>query len=218
MVIMNFISIKHPAAVVARYIESICFKTRNTKNVVEKVNLGILNRLIGLTAFPAALGTELLCNRIPKLVSAAWKQDPEKYESRFDKITKYVLGLLFSPLAIRTPEAISGFFLKRFKGNEVRPFGVENLYGRPVDEIKYPKTVQELQNIVLKAKDTKKQISIVGAGMSQGPQTVPASDQHVVVNLKHLHQIAIDPDGKSVTVGAGCNWENLQIALNKQGK
>jgi FAD/FMN-containing dehydrogenase len=176
--------------------------------------------MMGLTLFPLALGAELVCKRIPKLLSSipnGTDKTPDKFKRNLDKVTKFGLGMLCTLLALKSADAVSGLFLKAPDANyAVRPFGVEQQFGREVEKIYYPKTVEEIQELVKKAKAEKKQISIIGAGMSQGIQTVPASDAHLVIDTKCLNKIEFD--GDKVKVQAGATWEMVQSEADKRGK
>ena len=86
-------------------------------------------------------------------------------------------------MGLRSADALSLFYLKQLPEKAVRPFGVETQYGLKVEEIYTPETVEQLQKIVQKAKKESNQISIVGAGMSQGIQTVPVDPKQIVINL-----------------------------------
>lgn len=221
---MNFISnLKHPTAYVAKEIENLVIKGKNSPKTAEKIGYGLLSRLMSVTVFPSVLTAELFLKHVPKFVLSipVRQENKEKYNEKcrknFDKVTKYALGLTFSPLGIRAGDGVSGLFLKAPNSNEmIRPFGVEEQYGKKVEQIYCPTSVEELQDLVKKAKQEKRQISIVGAGLSQGPHTVPANDHYLVINTKHLNQIEVGSN--SVKVQAGATWEEIQCEVNKKGK
>jgi FAD/FMN-containing dehydrogenase len=209
-------AITHPVATVARAIEDIVITGSESEYLIVKAGCAVLSRAISLSVFPIFLLIELTFKRIPKLILAIGNW--QKFNSRLDKVAKFASAIFTSPLGIHSPEGVSGFFLKSPSSAAVRPFGVEEVYGRQVDQIFYPKSVDELRAIVQQAKSERKQISVIGAGMCQGPQTVPQNGQHTVINLKHLNQIALSPDRQTVEVGAGATWEQLQLALNSHAK
>ncbi len=214
---MNTFAITHPVATLSRAIENIVIAGENSKNLIIQGGCAVLSRVISLTVFPIFLFLELVFSRVPKLILSVG--DPNRFEKKLDKVVKYVLGILLSPLAIHSPEGMPGFFLKHAPNpNKVLPFGVELLYGKKVDQIVYPKNVAELLEAVRSAKRENKQISIVGAGFSQGTQTVPKDGKQVVISTKFLNQIELAEDGKTVLVQAGATWEQLQLALNAKGK
>jgi len=209
-------ALTHPTATIANTIESIVIEGENSENFIYQSGCKVLSRAISLTVFPIFLLLELTFKRVPNLLLSI--TDAEKFDKRADKVVKYILGFLFSPLGLHSPEGVSGLFLKSPPSSSIRPFGVELEYGKAVDRIFYPRNEVELQNIIQQAKKSKKQVSIIGAGMSQGTQTTPKDPHQVVINTKYLDKIEIAKDGKSVKVQSGANWEQLQILLNKNGK
>jgi len=213
---MTAFAIRHPVATVSRGIEDLVIKGLNSKSYLMKGACAVLSRVISLTVFPIFLLLELTFSRIPKALLAIGNS--EKFHRKLDKAAKYFFAIFTSPLGLHSPEGVSGFFLKTPPSHEVRPFGVEAVYGQKVDQITYPKSILELQQLVRQAKEQKKQISIMGAGMSQGTQTVPHNSSQIVICLKHLNSISLAPDGQTAQVQAGATWEQLQIALNNQGK
>ena len=224
---MIIFAINHPTATLARGIENLVRIGADSKNFAVKAGCWILSRTVSMTVFPIFLGMELLFKRIPKaLCSFSFSRKTEnasgltKFERNLNKVAKFALCLFFSPLGLRSADGISGFFLKRPPTTtDILPFGVEEVYGKTVNPIQYPKTVEDLQNLVKKANEDKQQISIIGAGMSQGIQTVPENGRnHMVIHTKFLKHIDIDEKNNRATVGSGATWEQVQIALNQKGK
>ncbi len=223
---MAYFALTNPSATLARGIENILIKGENSGSMLEKAACAVLSRLISVTVFPVFLGLELVLKRIPKALAALRfssipqpNNAPSQFQKSTDKIKKFALGIFFSPLGIRSPDGISSFFLKTPPSDStIRPFGVELQYGKNVNKVQYPKSVKQLQNIIRKAKKENKQVSVIGAGMSQGPQTVPASSNHVVIHTKHLNKVEIQKNRNIAKVGAGATWEQVQIAANQQGK
>ncbi|MGL4348445.1 MAG: FAD-binding oxidoreductase [Chlamydiales bacterium] len=210
-------AITHPTAILSREIENLVLKGENTEDIFIKGKCFALSRLVSLTVFPIFLLVETNFIRIPKLLFSIG--DLQKFNKNIDKITTLVLSFLFFPIGIYSPEFLPGFFLKNFsKDSTIIPFGVENLYGMAIDHISYPKTITELQNIVRQAKKENRQISVIGAGMSEGTQTVPKDTNQIVVNTKYLNKIELSEDKKTLTAQSGATWENVQISLNKEGK
>ena len=205
-------ALTHPTATVARGIENLVLYGEDSKNSTGKASAFVLSRLVSLIVFPIVVALELVLKDIPKLAISLFTGGVSR---RLDKILKKLLTLVFFPLGLRSADALSLFYLKQLPEKAVRPFGVETQYGLKVEEIYTPETVEQLQKIVQKAKKESNQISIVGAGMSQGIQTVPVDPNQIVINLKNLHQIELSDDLETVTVGAGATWEQLQLELDK---
>lgn len=219
------LAITSPSAFIARGIENLVIKRENSSNLVGKLSYGITASLISITAFPFFLSLELLFKRIPKLLisfsSVVLNKDNArvKFDKNVDKINKFCLGILLSPIGIRSPDGVSGLFLKTIKSNTIiKPFGVEQEYGMEVQEVLYPSTVQDLQSLVKKAIQEEKHISIIGAGMSQGNQTVPVDGNHIVINTKNINQMEFGPNNETVKVQAGATWEQVQMEANQRGK
>lgn len=214
--------IHHKPSTVARGIENLIIKGEACDRLASKTAYRILTRLISVIVFPTSLSLELIFKQLPKLAITKFNRQypPQKYEKTVEKIHNLCLGLLFSPLGIRSPDSVSGLFLKSpHSHTEVRPFGVEGQFGKNVEQIHTPESVEEIQALVKKARHDGKQISIIGAGMSQGIQTVPADDHRsLVINTKKLNQIEFGPNNDTVKVQAGATWEQIQVAANQRGK
>src|SRR5262249_50506654 len=162
---------------------------------------------------------ELVLKRVPKAAFSVSKPASPKFKKNVKKIEKFALGIFFSPLGLRSPDAVSVFFLKKpFSGIAVRPFGVENEFGKGVDAIAYAKDVMELQQTIKEAIKQKKQISVIGAGMCQGTQTIPCKDKYLVINTKNLTKMEFGKDNATVKIQSGATWEDVQIEANKRGK
>ncbi len=215
----------NPSASVARGIEDLIIKGENSNSLVLTASCHLLSRFMSVTVFPTFLALELLFKRVPKLLlsipfSRSDQVASQKFHKNSQKIEKFCLGILFSPLGIRSPDGVSGLFLKNIKSNRViRPFGVETQYGReiPGQGIQYPESVEELKELVKQAKRENKQVSVIGAGMSQGAQTVPANDNCLVINMSRLKSLTFSEDNQTATVQAGATWEEIQIEANKRG-
>ena len=209
----------NPAASSARLIENLIICEEKATNLVSKGVCHVTSKMISTLVFPIFLALELTLKRIPKLLIACLCNDQKKIASRFEKIQKFVYSFFFSPLGLLTADAVSTFFLKKnHRADSVTPFGVENIFGATSKHIIAPKTKDELRECVQQAIKENKQISVIGAGFSQGPQTVPYQDNHLVLNLKHLNHVKISDDKTTVTCGAGANWEQVQKHVNGHKK
>ncbi len=214
--------ITHPTAAAARLIENLLIKRKKVHNIIGKTSLFLTAKVVASTVFPIFITLELLLKRIPKcaIALASCKKNKEKLENQLSKVASFALGLVLSiPLGImHDSDSVSSLFLKRrTKPNEIRPFGVENEYGTVLKEnILYPKNHEEVSQAIAKARNEKKTISIIGAGMSQGTQTIP-DENGLVIHTKHLNSIAFNDDG-TVTAGSGASWEDILVEANKRGQ
>jgi len=222
---MAMFAITHPTATAARGIEDLLLIEKNSKSFAVKASLWTLARLMSVTVFPVFVTLEMVFKRIPKILisipffKAHGERTTEKFNKNIQKLQNLALALIFSPLGLRSADAVSGLFLKMTPTpNIVRPFGVEEVYGKAVDHIHYPSTIEEVRQLVLQAKKENKHVSIIGAGMSQGPQTVPKDEHQIVINTKNLKHLEFGPNSKTVKVQAGATWEQIQIEANKLGK
>lgn len=208
--------LSRPTAFVSRGIENLVISQKTAKSWYKTAGCFALSRLISITVFPLFTFLEMTFKRIPKVIATAW--NGKSTTDKLQKVGKFFLGTISSVTGLHSPEGVSGYFLKRASETAIRPFGVEEQYGKKVDTIAYPKTAEELQSLVQEAKTAGKQISVIGAGFSQGTQTIPKDSHQVVINTKHLNDMQLASDGKTVTVGSGTTWEKLQLYLNERGK
>lgn len=80
-----------------------------------------------------------------------------------------------------------------------------------------PKDVSELQEIIHQASRENKKICIMGAGKSQGGQTM-SDEESIRVDLKHLNKLVmLDLRNKQVTVETGMTWCQLQKLIAPHG-
>lgn len=212
----------NPTAQVARCVENVLYRAKNTDYIVRAVGYELLSRAISLTVLPIALTVELIFKRIPKALYAVTFScagiDGIKRRSRIAKVEKFIIGSLFFGFGMISADSVSGMFLKKISRRDgVYPFGVEEAYGKEANVVS-PRDVDTLLKAVEDAISDGKQISVVGSGMSQGTQTVPEEPNSVVFNMQHLNSIEFIEGDACVKVGAGANWEQVQIAANQRGK
>src|SRR5262249_22744252 len=81
-----------------------------------------------------------------------------------------------------------------------------------------PENATDLQRIMQAAKMQDKKVSIVGAGKSQGGQTISAHKDSFRISLHKLNRlIYLDVPRKQVTVEAGMTWRQLQEYIAPHG-
>lgn len=132
----------------------------------------------------------------------------------YELAKKNLLGLLVSPIGIFFPKLVSFYFIPRRK-NVSTVLSGGHLHAIQT-QMQYPKNQEDLQNLVALAYQENKTITVVGAGASQGKQFLPKENNanHIIINMRHLNQIDIHPEKKTVTVGAGATWAQIQLAAN----
>lgn len=215
---------------IASSIEDVLICSYEHRSVLVRAGSSVAARLIALTVFPIFLSLELLFEQMPLLMlrcgaqifnrQAQKREDlSEKLKSQADKVLQCALGILATPLSIRVADAVTGFFLKkREPSQQIRPFGVEEIFGQKVGLIHYPLDEGKVQDLVQNAIKEGKRVSVIGAGFSQGTQTIPQGDKNCFIHTKNLNKIVFSEDKSVVTVGAGAKWEDIQVAANLHGK
>jgi FAD/FMN-containing dehydrogenase len=216
----------YPSNYLAKWIENTLIEAKSTDSMPWSVVVCVGSKMLGCVVFPLLLLGELLVE--PLFLAKAslkyhlgYNEASSEWAHSADRIHRLGLGFICSPLAILASDAVSYLFLQRETSDkEVCPFGVEKIYGRVLDSsILLPSTAQEVQNIVRQAKQEGKTISIRGAGMSQGRQTVPATSKGLLLDLRKLKSVEfVSGDHSLVKVGAGSTFENLQLFLNAHAK
>lgn len=215
---MSLSVLKNPSAFISRNIENLMIQREEHSSMLLWGACGVTSRIVSAIVFPLILTLELLLKRLPKALAAA---GTENFGKQADKALKYSLAIIPAALlGLPFPEGVPGFFLKRKKTeNEIRPFGVERVFGKAIlHPIEYPQSAKDVEQIVKSARMTGQQISIIGAGMSQGTQTVPDAKEHRVIHTRDLNNIQVNASENTVTVGAGATWEQIQLALDKVNK
>ncbi|MCH9616753.1 MAG: Decaprenylphosphoryl-beta-D-ribose oxidase [Chlamydiia bacterium] len=102
------------------------------------------------------------------------------------------------------------FSASPFYGNETRVcYG--KMYAAEM-QVEKPFLIKEVQQIVLRAKAEGKKISILGAGLSQGPQSLLGGG--ILVDMQKINHMHIKD--KKLIVGAGAKWADVQKYINKE--
>ena len=137
---MNLVNtLKNPTAFVAKEIENLVITSENHPNSAVQLGCGAAARFSpSFTLFPTSLTAELLFKRIPDLLFSVG--DSQKFNKKWEKVTKFGLGLLCTPLGMHRADGVSGLFFAETPdaSRSIRPFGVEEQFGRKVDKIYYP--------------------------------------------------------------------------------
>jgi FAD/FMN-containing dehydrogenase len=210
-----------PIAYAARGLEKLLIFTKETENPTLHRIACLSAKAIGLTIVPMCLLAELITEPL-FLLKAKIQHSKENWDYNIERIDKLALGIFCTPLAILAADAVSYLFLERSSTPKaIRPFGVEKIYGEKIDTAVYqPTSTEEVQKIVLEAKAKQKSIAILGAGFSQGEQTIPTDKKSIALDLRNLKGFEFVPesDHHLVKVKAGTTWEELQKFVNQAGK
>jgi FAD/FMN-containing dehydrogenase/SAM-dependent methyltransferase len=141
---------------------------------------------------------------------AQFQKRANKYFNNAVKNLWAVCGFIF---AIINPKLVAFYFIpKREKYGHLQSGG--HLHSSH-PELQYPTQLNALQKLIKDANAQGKKVTIMGAGRSQGQQFMPASNNGVAISMKHFNQVVVNPDKKTVTVGAGATWGDVQVAANK---
>ena len=85
----------------------------------------------------------------------------------------------------------------------------------------YPRTINDLQYLVSKARSEGRTISLRGQAHTMGSQTLPSRKRNTtnyVCDLKYLNRVEYDETTKEVLVEAGATWTHVIKKLNFYGR
>ncbi|CAF4736865.1 unnamed protein product [Rotaria sp. Silwood1] len=85
----------------------------------------------------------------------------------------------------------------------------------------YPRTINDIEYLISKARSQNKTISIRGQAHTMGGQTLPSKKTkqiNYVCDLKYMHYIEYDEFTKEVLVEAGATWTHVINKLNLYGR
>ncbi|CAF3332406.1 unnamed protein product [Rotaria sp. Silwood2] len=98
---------------------------------------------------------------------------------------------------------------------------VSQLNKTRISSIFYPRTVNDIQYLIGKARSENKTISVRGQAHTMGGQTLPCrkrSSTNYVCDLKYMNQVEYDQTSQEVLVQAGTTWTNVIYKLNFYGR
>lgn len=134
----------------------------------------------------------------------------QKYAEQFSKLLYSILAFAFGLIS---PKLLVFYFTpERAKQEGVQAGG--NYYQDKDAQLVSPQSVEELQELIVQAQKDGSKVMPIGAGLSQGKQFLPVGEKGIVVDLSQLSTIDINTDKKTVTVGAGVIWADIQNAVN----
>lgn len=187
---------------------------QSTRSIVARINEFVKVRVIATLLLIPALIVDSFANFAMALVFKITGNQRHATKHK-NAAVKNVWGLLGFIFAVINPRLVSFYFIPRREKHGAILSGGHLHAAHP--EMHYPVDPKELQALISKANATGKKVTIVGAGRSQGQQFIPSSDTGVVINMKHFNHITVHPNTKTVTVGAGATWGEIQTQANKLG-
>lgn len=206
------------------YLGLLCPRYKDAKDPREKV-ARVLAKILSVGVFPFALGldmTYLTSASIYENMRCALAKTPEQTAERQKLLqnccemrNKCLRGLLgFATNMLGSDIVTMHFQTPGRRLDIIRPYG--KLYRSNAERLQ-PETLDDVVDIIKKAKDEKRKISIKGAGYAQGKQTLPPGDHDICIDLGRFNKIEIDSNKKQATVGAGVRWQELQNEADKHG-
>ena len=98
---------------------------------------------------------------------------------------------------------------------------VSRLNSTRVYSLFYPRTINDIEYLVSKAKSEGRTISLRGQAHTMGGQTLPnrhSLTQNYVCDLKYLNRVEYDATNEEVLVEAGATWTHVIKKLNTYGR
>lgn len=98
---------------------------------------------------------------------------------------------------------------------------VSRLNATRIHSLFYPRTLNDIEYLVYKARSEGKTISLRGQAHTMGGQTLPSrssSSTNYVCDLKYLNRVKYDESSKEVLVEAGATWTHVIKKLNSYGR
>ena len=129
-------------------------------------------------------------------------------------VTKNLYALLASPFGLVSPK-LTAFYFTEANNSTHGVLAGGHYHHADKAVVKSPDSIEAVQEIIRAAAREGKKIIPRGAGMSQGKQFLPAGDQGIVLDLHELNTIEINANKKTVKVGAGARWSDIQLEINK---
>ncbi len=89
--------------------------------------------------------------------------------------------------------------------------------GETADLVVAPGSAEEVAAVVRVAGDAGVALAPRGGGMSYTHTFVPGRPGAVLLDMRRMNSIAVDPDDRVVVAGPGATWEELYLAVSEHG-
>ena len=190
----------------------------------ERMVRGFKARLISLFVYPVYAVADisyLLPKAAIELLSSTLSSQPKKtelYEASSQDIwlaRRSILGFLSTPVTVISADFVTRHFLPSIEQEGVIRSG--GRYYSAMGQELYPRSYEEVQELVVYATENDRHINIKGSGLSQGMQFLPSDPDDLVLNLGYLKGVDVLPETKTAVVQAGATWADVQKAINPHG-
>ena len=206
-----------PAGMIDRYY------LEEGSNIPSHVATFIKVRAVYLFLFLPAAGVDLLSSGVAAFftgLGVLWNTD--KQQAGFLKsvqhyttlFTKNLYALLASPFGLISPK-LTAFYFTEEKRLQKGVTAGGHYHQAANAEVKKVESIEDVQELVQSAVKNGKKVMPRGAGFSQGKQYLPEGEQSIVLDLDELNTIEINASEKTVKVGAGARWSDIQLEANK---
>lgn len=180
-----------------------------------------LARLVSTVVFPILASLDVIVYAVPTFAVSLAAPFSDKAASiakkQFLFIGKSLLGIVASPLGLLAPDLVTYHFLRTHPTPEKQISDFGKVYSTPVAHQETPSTIEEVQDLVRKAKREGLKIGVAGAQLAQGGHTIPSQIQSIFIRTNHLNSVQIERDKKIATVGPGATWEDVQRVAHRAG-
>lgn len=185
----------------------------------------ILARLVSCIIFPLFASLDVLVQGSRFLFERSWaklaKTDisrsahGESAQKCWEIAERCFAGAFYSQWSWVSPDIVTHHFVpSTLEKGDVRAYGKHYTVHR-IDE-RYPKSVEELQELLIHANETNTKVAVAGSLMSQGKHSLPP-DGGMLLHLNELNSVELDVSQKLARVGAGATWRDLQEKANNAG-
>lgn len=200
------------------------------KSIFGRVWRVIKSKLIYIALFPVLTAVNFITNGLTglfyKAATLVTKGETQigfqaKAANAFDECLKNLFGFIFSPIGLYFTREFSFLLIAKPIVHDKVIAGGKYLVTKT---IKYdPDTAEKVHRLVKEIIKENTQngknikIAIRGAGASQGEQFIPHGSEGAVIDLKNLNNVVINQEDKTITVGAGATWAQIEEHLAPYG-
>lgn len=185
----------------------------------------VLSRVVGCIVFPIFTEMDLISNIVKMPIEGIKAKKSKSQEVKeehirnidrlFENTKKSLLGILAFPISLVSPDLVTRHFLPNDRRIGVIEAGGKYHSAKGIE--KHPKSIDEVESLVLEAIREGKKITLSGAHYSQSKDTLPTTETSLCINMKELNAVKINEEKKTATIQAGATWRDVQEAANHSG-